>query len=82
MAEFIYEKYNNDEEFKKDLSNNRNKHNSFILKSEIESFGIHNRVKENEGCCWFKFIIFYKIIYFIFYNNCNIWCIYYNNFIF
>ena len=76
MAEFIYEKYNNDEEFKKNLSNNRNKHNSFILKSEIESFGIHNHIKANEVCCWFNFIIFYKIIYFIFYNNCNIWYIY------
>ena len=81
MAEFIYEKYNNDEEFEKNLSNyNSNKNGSFLLKSEIkseiESFGIHNRVKENEGCCWFKFIIFYKIIYFIFYNNCNIWYIY------
>jgi len=73
LAEFINEKFNNDEEFIKDLSMSSNKKHSFILKSEIETFNIKgNRIKANEGCCWFKIIIFCKIIYFIFYNNFNI----------
>ena len=48
----INEKFNNDEEFIKDLSMSSNKKHSFILKSEIETFNIKgNRIKANEGCC-------------------------------